>query len=399
MRLLLFLLLLSPLPLTGQAQPAALSAEATQALFLDGLTRAFLDDPAGAVARFREVLEKVPDQPAVLDALALSYAALGDLPLAQDAADAATRFAPSNSHFALTAARIAEQRGDPRGAETRLETLLRQKPDAIPVLAEQARLLETRGAYADALVLLEKLPPTSETLDRRLALYARAGDDAAFQEAYAIRVRLAPPTATLLRYLGQHHLRGNRSAEARDAFEAALRLDPSDRDARQALATLTPDAGSETLAPGYAAYVAGDFAASARLFQSDLDRDAGDVLRWAAAAMAHLEAGDAARAATLLDDARLIFFDAPTLSIPSIYAALLDGDVDAAAALFDGVDEDAPPLHKAALLLAEAAVRKAQGNAADAARLQAEAFALAPLDALRASALAPAGGALQVFLP
>ncbi len=390
------------LPHKAGAQPArANSTTEARVLFLEGLTRAFLDDHEGAIGKYRAVLEQVPAQPAVLDALAESYAATDQLALALAAADEATRSDPANPFYALTAARIAQRRNDPSGAAARYDALLQRHPDQPQALDALATLYESRGARAEAAALLERLPATPEVLARLLGLYASLDADAAFLRAFDKLTGVAAPTAAQWRQLAAHHQRHGRPAEAQSAFEHALTRDPADRESQAALAAMGAPV-TLSLSPSLAAYAAGHLDEAARLLQADLDRDPRDPLRWAQAAMAYLEKGDVDRARQTIEDGRLIFFASPPLLIAATYAALVRQDVEAAQGFLDEVDDagDASALEQGALLLAEAALRHVQGRAAEAAELQARAFALADLGTLREAALAPTvGGRLADILP
>lgn len=393
MRLLVLLLLLLALPpaVRGQASP---SRTATQALFVEALTRAFLDDHEGAVSRFREVLEAEPGQPTVLAALAESYAALGQTALAQETADEAVRRAPEQPHLALAAARIAADAGDVTGAEARYASLLQRHADLPAALEALAALHERQGAFAESAALLERLPPDPETLLRLLGHYERLGDDAGFLRAFERRATLRPPGTALQYRLGAHHQRHGRPEVARAVFEAVLAQDSGHREARAALAALGGAAPDAPASPGLAAYAAGDYAEAARLLLAALDLDPRDADGWAQAAMALLEAGQPQQATQVIEDGQLIFFDHPALLVAATYAALLQDDETGAAAriaqaraALDALPE-APPVYRDALRLAEAYVSRAAAP-----------LAAASLAAVRALALAPApGGALETHL-
>lgn len=391
--LLLLALLLFAAPVQAQGRDTRMPP---QALFLEALTRAFLDDHEGAISRYREVLERELGQPTVLSALAESYAATGQAALAQETADEAVERDPNNPHFALAAARIAADRGDLSGAMARYEALLAAHPDQPQALDALAALHTRRGTYAEAAALLERLPPSPDALIRRLDLYERLGDDAAFLRTYDQLASVQPPDAALWQRLGAHHLRHGRRDEARVAFESALMRDPASPEVRAALAELGAAVPSAAPSSGLAAYATGDFAEAARLLQASLDLDARDPDVWGQAAMAHLEAGQMDAAARVIEDGRIIFFDYPPLLVAAAYEALARGDVDGAEAVIAearaalDVPPGAPPAHRTAVALAEAYVLRAQASA----EISPEA-----LEALQAQALAPsATGALADLL-
>ncbi len=376
-------------PLRAQQSPARAQ---TQALFVEALTRAFLDDHEGAIARYREVLEQEPGQPTVLSALAESYAAAGQPALAQETADEAARRSPDNAHFARVAAAIAASRGDASGAARRYEALLERHPTDLLATQALADLHARRGAYADAARLLETLPPTAEALTQLLDLYEKLDNDGAFTRTFERLAALQPPDAAVLARLGRHHLRHDRADAAREAFEAALRRDAAHPEARAALAAMGGTLPEAAPSPGLAAYAAGDFRVAAGLLKAALAADARSADAWAQAAMALLEAGQNAEAERVIEDGRLIFFDHPTLLVAAAYAALAAGDATAAGAR----------VSEARTALSPAAPDHALYTAAlDVAAAYAAARALpAPpaadvLTALRARALVPApGGAL-----
>lgn len=376
------------LALAAAAQPA--SPQDAPALFVDALASAFLGDHEAAIARYREVLEKAPDQPTVLAALADSYAATGAAALAQATADEAARLGADNPFFAAAAARIAAERGDFSGARARYESALATHPGTPLLLESLADLYEQHGAFTDAAARVAQLPDSPATRTRLLRLYHRAGDDAAFLCTYEKLARAGRPTPAQIALLAEHHAAMGREAEARAAYRLLLQRDPANAEARRALG----EASVSDETPGLDAYRQGDFARAADELAAALDADAGTAERWAQAALAALEAGRPEAAARFVEDGRLIFFDAPPLVVAGIYEALARGDRAGARTLVDAAQQalenpDTPPLHRDALALARQYVLHAEGGPP----------APAPSAELAAHALAPApGGALTARL-
>ena len=302
--------------------------------FIQGLTRARLEEHAAAVRQYEKALQAAPEAPAILSALAEARAAQGDLSTALYHARQARRFAsagaPEARHYRRQVARLLGRGGQPREALAAYEALADSSDDgASPELLAEMLPLYRETGNADGVertlkALIRQAPQKSAARRRALArLYRRQGRR---EEAAALERRLAASPAasagsarrtapsgrpapagseaeTPARLVERARaLRsGNEKAEdGGDASKQAARL------LRRALRQDSTQAGALALL-GEMRLAAGAFAEAADLLARSLDQDPRAPERWAQTARAHLEAGRAARAAATAEEGLLLF--------------------------------------------------------------------------------------------
>jgi putative PEP-CTERM system TPR-repeat lipoprotein len=124
---------------------AVLQINPEHALALNNIAWLMLQQKrAGALAYAERAFHSSPDRPAVIDTLALAYAAENQAPKAVELQQRALEMQPENPFLRLNLARFLTQAGDKRRAKTELERLARLE-DKFPKQAEVAELLKGLG--------------------------------------------------------------------------------------------------------------------------------------------------------------------------------------------------------------------------------------------------------------
>jgi putative thioredoxin len=157
---------------------------------------------------------------------------------------------PSEADRAVRAAAEHEARGDPVAAEARLRAALDSEPRHGPALLALARLLGSRGEPAEALSLLERVPPGSPLAPQaeHLAAELRTRQGDAGDEA-ALRARLAADPGDLAARLalGRSLAGASRFEEALAELLEGVRRDPGfeEQAARRAMLDIFAVLGPE----------------------------------------------------------------------------------------------------------------------------------------------------------
>ncbi len=151
----------------------------------------------------------------------------------------------ANAHFNLgvTYAAQAKQAEDPqqalRLAERELRGSLEEEP-RFKTYVELGKVLARQQRDQEAVAIYEKavaLQPYDYRVQHSLGLlHRRIGNLTAAEAAFREALGLAPRHAASAVRLGETLLEQGRAGEAAEAFRYALRLDPSDRAAREGLA-------------------------------------------------------------------------------------------------------------------------------------------------------------------
>jgi len=381
----------------ARAQPADALAlggadAATEAVFVRALTAQWLGDHEAAVTLLGRVLERHPDEPAALAALAASEAALGNRADALALASRVRSLAPENPELLRETADLQRELGRGDDAAFTLEVLLRADPDDREALSTLAEIHEFAGRQADALRTLERLLAVGgedETVRLRMhAQLVRAGDADAARVVLAAGAAALPGARTLRLRLARSYADAGRADSAvavldeliarnsSDGEAAALRdelagtphpaaepADPSTRLRRAAhllrgidenpggvqrirdlVGSLAegPDAAPEALLVlGLAEHHAGAFPRAAALLDAALRADPRSIDGWGAVIDAHARAGDAPAAARAADEARVLFPGQPALlEIAAGAYAAADREADARAAIDEALALD-----------------------------------------------------------
>ncbi len=358
------------------------AATRAERLFVRGMTRAYLDDHEGALALFQEAQRLAPGVPAVLAALAETYAALDDPATALFFATQAWERAPENPYYGEQVARLHLAAGDTLGALTTYEALLAAHPAYRPALRALASLLASQARYAEAAETLERLrtlePARPSVLQDLLVLYERLHDEDGQERTLRTLLDLQPDHPEAYRRLAHWYLERERYEDALPLLETLRTLRPDDATARDDLArayratgrsdlaealtgdappttvvallaraaplleragndpeaaraardlleqalTLEPQHAGAAEALGRLAFTTGDFGTAATYLGRLARRSPRRLDLWERAAEAALQAGDARAAADLADEA-LLFFPGNTILLRvAAFAAL-----------------------------------------------------------------------------
>lgn len=391
-------LLASALALPGQAQQPTDPATRAQQLLIEGMTRAYLDDPDGALARYDEALKLTPNEPAILAATASAHEALDDLSTAQFYAEQARRFGADQPHYWHELARLHVRIGNLDQALEVYDALLERFPDNAEAYHEAARLRIRVGRFAEALATLDALQaqtgPSPEVQEQMLQLYLQLDDAAGAEGILRELLDASPYEARYARLLADVLAGRGDVMEATELLETVVTRDPGDTEAVLALSELyrqqgradeaaalldealgvdgasadqlvarasalraraTDDPGAlqavhalldealrqeprhpaALLMKGDLLYRTEAYAAAAPLLRRALDTDPRDLQLWIRTASAYLQAGQPREAADVADEGLLLFPGQLPLLRIAAYSLLDATRNDAAYARFE----------------------------------------------------------------
>jgi len=215
---------------TGPASIADLKA---RALFVRGMTQAYLDDYEEAISLYERALEAAPAQAAILSALADAEAQRENLSTALYYAREARDQAPSTAHYHLELARLLRADGQPRPAVEAYRALLRRFPDHTQGRLALARLFSEQDRPRRALPHYETLLESSASLPLSaytdmLELYGRTEDEDGRERVLRRLLERRPETPRFRRQLGRLYTRQGRYEDAISVLEPLLQQTPRD---------------------------------------------------------------------------------------------------------------------------------------------------------------------------
>ncbi len=235
--------------------PARLDTTAiirAQQLFIRGMTHTLLKDPEQAVALFKEALNLIPDQPAILSALADAYDEMDEGQTALFYMTQAQKLAPGNRDYALQLAGLYARTGALESAVTTYKTLLTHYPndfDARFALAQmQTNLNRLETALQTYRTLLERHGENLHVRYQMLQLYNQMGEGTGLLETLQAMTTLDTGNTELRRMLGQTYARLDQPEAARDVFRALLDEEPGDLETAVMLAEVYRTLGQATQA-------------------------------------------------------------------------------------------------------------------------------------------------------
>ncbi len=209
-----------------------------------GVTRRRLGRKQEAAAAFRRAYDALPNDPSVLNNLALAYLDAEDWTAAVGLLLEATGKYPDNAGLWLNLGIAQRGLGNPRGAVEALETVFRQDPRnaagfAISAAIQLARYYYDQGQYTDSARQAQRAIDWQPSLvDPWLylglcqqALGEIESAAASFQQAIA----QDPTRAEAHNNLGSLHASRGEYSLARQSFERALSIQPDFEDARRNL--------------------------------------------------------------------------------------------------------------------------------------------------------------------
>lgn len=221
-------------------------------LFVRGMTRAYLGEHTEALQLFQQALPLASDDASIHAAIAASYEATNQFEPAITFAEQAIALAPRQQAYYAQLANLFMLAGNREGARSTLERLLKVDPANLDALFELAYVQHADGAFADAIATYRTIEThTGPSLDvkyRQLQLLQKMGDYAGVEATLQEMIDLEPGNVSLYLTLGETYVHTQRPAEARQALEAGLRLDPSHVDLTVALAGIYREAGQQARA-------------------------------------------------------------------------------------------------------------------------------------------------------
>lgn len=249
--------------------PAQLPADDWHRALLAGENARRAQQPRQAMAHFRTALDARPGDPLATALLGIAAAAARDHDLAQRELTAASRMLPESTRLLSELAWVQRHRNDLAEAERLLRAAIAIDADDPDLWHDLARMLARLHRGAEGLLAVERAidlrpgDPPALYLRTQAALLHELGRA---DEAIPIFARIARdhPSPSHCYSLAATLDSAHRVAEARDAYQRALELDPDHVPALLALAHL--HSGSRHECPDCAVV----FAAQPELFDPDL---------------------------------------------------------------------------------------------------------------------------------
>ena len=374
------------------------NATKAERLFVRGMTKAYINDHAAALALFQKALDLTPNAPAILSAMAVSEEALDNRPMALFYAEQARFYAPDNAHYHHQLAQLYLRTDDLIAAALAYDTLLERFPNDVEALEDLAELQATMGRHADAIATYERLiERAGDRLQLRrqvLQLYFDLGDEEGTRRSLEALIEMEPTDPAPYRLLGQLYLQQQKQQDALQAFEQAYTVDATDLETVLALSDLyrqmgraddadrlfaeamnvedatveelmaratplyqrageddeaartathlleraveqVPDHAGALLMLGDLRYQTGAYTDAAQLLERALAQNPRDLGLWQLAAAAYLEAGRPEDAARIADEGLLLFpGQLPLLRVAAL-SLLHSGRNDEAIARFE----------------------------------------------------------------
>lgn len=209
-------------------------------------------DAAGALASLEEARALAPSSEEVLRAYSEAALRAGKPLAAIPALESLTRLCPGVGAYHHLLGDALARAGDSAAALEPLKEAARLEPARLDTLVALGRTLNERGLYPEAkphLLRALSLAPDDDAVLAELAVAEEGLGETREAEAHARRVlgrSTANATASLV--LGAIAQKGERYAEARDAFQAALAAAPSSPKAHYRLSLVYARLGNETAA-------------------------------------------------------------------------------------------------------------------------------------------------------
>lgn len=197
-----------------------------------------------------------PDNPAVLEALGNFYALIGDLDRAETYLSSAAEKGSTGSSPQIRYARFKYAMGLHDEAKAILEQILQDKPDSVQAWQLWGELALLDGAFDDCKEAVDRILEIHEENYEGHQLHARLlllkGETSKSVEVFEKLNERYPYSPAVSKQLAIAYLKDGKIAEARDALDKTLSLDPLDaaaqiQRARLDLNFLDPDSAIERL--------------------------------------------------------------------------------------------------------------------------------------------------------
>ena len=201
--------------------------------FVQGMTQAYLEDYEEAVTRFEQALDAAPGNAAILSALADAEVHRGNLSSATYYARQAREQAPETPYYHLELARLLRRADQPQEASAVYRTLLDSFPGHLQGRRALARLYAEQDQPREALQQYEVLVDSShrpelEARTAMLDLYRHVGDEDGLEHTLKDMIKLRREDPRYRRKLGQIYVEQGRHQEAIDLLEPMLQRTPRD---------------------------------------------------------------------------------------------------------------------------------------------------------------------------
>jgi tetratricopeptide (TPR) repeat protein len=205
----------------------------TRKLFVQGMTQAYLDDFDEAVALFEDALDRAPNEPALLSALADAEAGRSNLTSAIYYAEEARAETPDHPHYPLQLARLLTEANRLDEAARAYRSLLDRTPGHRTARRALARLQQRREQPRAALRHYEALAADSaaaseEVYVELLSLYDQTGNPDGVERTLKVLIERRRDAPELRRRLGRLYLRQGRHEDAIPLFESLRDEFPGD---------------------------------------------------------------------------------------------------------------------------------------------------------------------------
>ncbi|WP_242006392.1 tetratricopeptide repeat protein [Rhodothermus marinus] len=215
-----------------------------QQLLVRSLTYLEVGQPDEAIPLLEEALSLVPEEPALLSALAQAHRQQHDLNAARFYAEKACRQAPQEVSYCHEWLDVLEASGESSALQEAVRFIRQHHPDDPVVLRWQARWAHQHGDLVTARQLYEQLRDrygADTSLHRTLwPLQLATGDTLAALQTLEALLPFDADNPELWRTAGFLYFRQGSLEKARWALERALRLAPEDTAAARLLARLKP---------------------------------------------------------------------------------------------------------------------------------------------------------------
>jgi Flp pilus assembly protein TadD len=196
------------------------------------------------VAELRNALTRCPTYSPIHCTLAEWSIHSGDFDQAEQHVRAALRLRPADDHALVLLARIQRLRGEAGRAAETVAHALAMNPESLAGHVEQARLLRAQGRLDEAAASLRRglrhAWVTVESLGTLGSIDLERQDWQGADEALTRLLAIDPDNRDALVDLGLARAQLGRPEEARELWQRALALDPTNEPARRNLAALQP---------------------------------------------------------------------------------------------------------------------------------------------------------------
>jgi putative PEP-CTERM system TPR-repeat lipoprotein len=187
-----------------------------------------------ALDEAKQLLKKLPDNPDLLALMGLAYAAKGDNSQAKTAFEKVLKIDPGNPNAAMNLARMASQSGNLAEEKGYYRQIIDHHPDYQPALImldrltirEQLQSKKYDAVLATAQKMLSKQPKNPEPSTFMGIAYLGKGEEAQAKTAFEEALKLAPGNPNAALNLALMAQQAGKSDEARSYYQQVLQYHP-----------------------------------------------------------------------------------------------------------------------------------------------------------------------------